>query len=86
MVSFELQAAAHPQVMHFLERLHLVLTGTSLGDVYSLVLYPVMASHRALTPAQRAQVGISEGLVRLSVGIEDPADIIADLAQALAAD
>ncbi len=86
MVSFELQAAAHPQVMRFLERLRLVLTGTSLGDVYSLVLYPVMASHRALTPAQRAQVGIGEGLVRLSVGIEDPADIIADLAQALAAD
>jgi len=86
MVSFELQAAAHTQVLRFLERLRLVLTGTSLGDVYSLVLYPVMASHRALTPAQRAQVGIGEGLVRLSVGIEDPADIIADLAQALAAD
>ena len=50
------------------------------------LLYPVMASHRALTPAQRAQVGIGEGLVRLSVGIEEPADIIADLAQALEAD
>jgi len=86
MVSFVLDAAARPQVLRFLERLHLVLTGTSLGDVYSLVLYPVMASHRALTPAQRAEVGIGEGLVRLSVGIEDPADIIADLAQALEVD
>lgn len=86
MVSFALGAAAPPQVMRFLERLRLVLTGTSLGDVYSLVLYPVMASHRALTPAQRAQVGIGESLVRLSVGIEETADIIADLAQALEAD
>ena len=86
MVSFVMGAAGQPQVLRFLERLRLVLTGTSLGDVYSLVLYPVMASHRALTPAQRAQVGIGEGLVRLSVGIEDPADIIADLAQALEAD
>jgi cystathionine beta-lyase/cystathionine gamma-synthase len=56
-----------------------------LGDVYSLVLYPAMSSHRALTPDQRAEVGISDGLVRLSVGIEDVADITGDLDNALAA-
>ncbi|MBK6430024.1 PLP-dependent aspartate aminotransferase family protein [Candidatus Amarolinea dominans] len=86
MVSFVIRDAGQAQVRRFLERARLLLTGTSLGDVYSLLLYPVMASHRALTPAQRALVGIGEGLVRLSVGIEEPADIIADLAQALEAD
>lgn len=86
MVSFVMRDAGQDQVRRFLERPRLLLTGTTLGDVYSLLLYPVMASHRALTPAQRAEVGIGEGLVRLSVGIEEPADIIADLAQALQAD
>ncbi len=85
MVSFEIGDAARPAVLRFLERLRLILTGTTLGDVYSQILYPVMASHRALTPAQRAQVGIGEGLVRLSVGIEETSDLIADLDQALAA-
>ncbi len=86
MVSFVIRDAGQDQVRRFLERPRLLLTGTTLGDVYSLLLYPVMASHRALTPDQRAEVGIGEGLVRLSVGIEEPADIIADLAQALQAD
>lgn len=83
MLSFELRAGTEAAVFRFLERLQLVLPATTLGDVYSLVLYPAMASHRALTPAQRAEVGISAGLVRLSVGIEDAADILADLDQAL---
>jgi len=56
-----------------------------LGDVYSLVLYPAMSSHRSLPPEVRRSIGIGDGLVRLSVGIEDPADILADLAGALAA-
>jgi cystathionine beta-lyase/cystathionine gamma-synthase len=62
-----------------------VLPATTLGDVYSLALYPAHSSHRALDPDLRRRIGIGDGLVRLSVGIEDPADIIADLAQALAA-
>ncbi|MCA9974071.1 MAG: PLP-dependent transferase, partial [Anaerolineales bacterium] len=62
----------------------LVQPATSLGDVYSLLLYPAISSHRSLTPAERAAIGIGDGLVRLSVGIEDTADIQADLAQALA--
>jgi len=53
--------------------------------VYSLLMYPAMSSHRTLTPEQRAAVGIGDGLVRLSVGIEDVSDIIADLEQALQA-
>jgi cystathionine beta-lyase/cystathionine gamma-synthase len=55
-----------------------------LGDVYSLALYPAHSSHRALSSDERAAIGIGDGLVRLSVGIEDVEDIIADLEQALA--
>jgi len=85
MVSFEIAGAAQPDVFRFLQSLRLCLPATTLGDVYSLVLYPAMSSHRALTPEQRAEIGIGEGLVRLSVGIEDVADITADLDQALRA-
>ena len=68
-----------------MERLRLIQPATSLGDIYSLVLHPATSSHRGLTPEERAAVGIPDGLVRLSVGIEDPQDIIADLRQALSA-
>lgn len=85
MVAFELAGGDREAVFRFLAALRMVVPATTLGDVYSLVLYPVMASHRALTPEQRREVGISESLVRLSVGIEDPEDIIADLDQALEA-
>jgi cystathionine beta-lyase/cystathionine gamma-synthase len=83
MISFEITGADQATVFAFMEALQLVLAATSLGDVYSLVLYPAHSSHRALTPEERAQIGIGEGLVRLSVGIEDVEDIIADLKQAL---
>ena len=83
MVSFDLRDAGRPEVFRFMEALALVLPATTLGDVYSLTLYPTHSSHRALSPEARASVGIGDGLVRLSVGIEDPEDIIADLAQAL---
>lgn len=83
MISFEIADADQAKVFAFMEALQLVLAATTLGDVYSLVLYPAHSSHRALTPEERAQIGIGEGLVRLSVGIEDVEDILADLEQAL---
>jgi cystathionine beta-lyase/cystathionine gamma-synthase len=83
MVSFDLRGAAQAQVFSFMEALELVLPATTLGDVYSLTLYPAHSSHRYVAPEVRAALGIGDGLVRLSVGIEDAADIIADLAQAL---
>ena len=83
MVSFEIAGADRAQVFRFMEALKLVLPATTLGDVYSLTLYPAHSSHRALSPEERAAIGIGEGLVRLSVGIEDVEDIIADLDQAL---
>lgn len=83
MISFELKQATRTAAFRFLDSLQLVLPATTLGDVYSLALYPVMASHRAVPPAERARLGIGEGLMRLSIGIEDVEDIIADLDRAL---
>jgi cystathionine beta-lyase/cystathionine gamma-synthase len=82
-LSCVLTGADKATVFRFMERLELCLPATSLGDIYTLVLHPATASHRSLTPAERAQVGIDDGLIRISVGIEDPADIIADLEGAL---
>ena len=84
MVSFDLKDAGRAEVFAFMERMKLVVRGTSLGDVHSIMLYPAMASHRDVAPKQRLRMGIGDGLVRLSAGIEDVGDIIADLAQALA--
>jgi cystathionine beta-lyase/cystathionine gamma-synthase len=83
-LSFVIKEAGQKEVFRFMERLQLIQSATTLGDIYSLVLYPAMSSHRSLTPAERASIGIGDGLVRLSVGIEDLDDIMADLLQALA--
>lgn len=83
MVSFEIAGADQAKAFRFMESLELCLPATTLGDIYTLVLHPASSSHRGLTPTERAQVGIGDGLVRMSVGIEDADDIIADLAQAL---
>lgn len=83
MLSFELRDADQPTAFRFMEALRLVLPATTLGDVYSLVLYPPHSSHRLLPAELRRQLGIGEGLIRMSVGIEAVSDIIADLEQAL---
>lgn len=83
MVSFEIKNAKQKEVFKFFEKLELVLPATSLGDIYSLILYPAHSSHRGLTPQEREKIGISDGLVRFSVGIEDPDDITTDIEQAL---
>ncbi len=83
MLSFDLHNAGRSEVFRFFERLEIVLPATTLGDTQSLVLYPAHSSHRALAPELRYQLGIGDGLVRMSVGIEDAHDIIADLEQAL---
>ncbi len=84
MVSFEIAGAGQPEVFRFFEALNLCVPGTTLGDVHSLLLYPAHASHRALSPKERARIGIGAGLVRMSVGIEAVEDLIEDLQQALA--
>ncbi|MCP9493344.1 MAG: PLP-dependent aspartate aminotransferase family protein [Pyrinomonadaceae bacterium MAG19_C2-C3] len=67
----------------FLDNLRLCVRSTSLGDVFTGVTHPATASHRELSPAQRARFGITEGMTRISVGIEDVDDIYADIEQAL---
>lgn len=79
MVSFEIADGDREKVFGFMDALELCIPATTLGDVHTLILYPAMSSHRSLTAEQRREVGISDALVRLSVGIEDAQDIIADL-------
>lgn len=67
----------------FLERCHLFSLGESLGGVESLIEHPGIMTHAGLPPQMRADLGISDGLVRLSVGIESAADLIAELDSAL---
>jgi len=83
MVSFEIRGAGRAEIFRFMDRLKLIVRGTSLGDVHSIMLYPSMSSHRDVSPAERRRVGIRDNLVRLSVGIEAAEDILADLEQTL---
>ena len=83
MLSFALRDASKEQVLDFLNRLQMIIRGTSLGDVHSLIAYPLISSHRNLAPIHRRRLGIGDNLLRLSVGIEAAEDIIADLDQAL---
>lgn len=82
-LSFEIKHANKQAVLAFMERLRMVVPGTSLGDVHTLLLYPVSASHRNVSPKMRERMGIRENLVRVAAGIEAEEDIIADLDQAL---
>ena len=83
MVSFEIRGAGRDEVFRFMDALKLVVRATSLGDVHTMMLYPVMSSHREISPKHRERMGIADNLVRLSVGIEGVEDILADLEQAL---
>jgi len=83
LVSIELQENTREAAFRFMDALTLCVRSTSLGDVFTGVLHPATASHREMAPKRRLQLGITEGLVRISVGIEDIADIIEDIHQAL---
>jgi O-succinylhomoserine sulfhydrylase len=67
----------------FQNALRLIEISNNLGDAKSLVTHPATTTHHRLKPEERAELGIDDGLVRLSVGLEDPADLVADLDQAL---
>lgn len=85
LVSIELREDTREAAYRFMDALKLCVRLTSLGDVVTCVLHPITASHRNLSPAHRQQIGITDSLVRISVGIEDISDIIADIEQALTA-
>ena len=84
MISFTVKDANRQDIFAFMDRLKLIVRATSLGDVHSMMLYPVISSHRETPLELRERLGITENLVRLSVGIEGCDDITTDLAQALA--
>lgn len=81
MISFELKADYDAR--RFFEELHLITLAESLGGVESLVCHPASMTHAAIPKEIRDAVGITDGLIRLSVGIEDVRDIISDLDQAI---
>ena len=85
LVSIELKDNSQKAAFGFMDALKVCVRSTSLGDVFTSVLHPATASHRDLSPARRRQLGITDGLVRISVGIENIRDIIADIEQALGA-
>ncbi|MDG4560645.1 MAG: PLP-dependent transferase, partial [Candidatus Competibacter sp.] len=69
----------------FIDALQLVTRLVNIGDAKSLACHPATTTHRQLSPDELARAGVSEDLVRLSIGIEHIDDILADLEQALAA-
>ncbi|MCF4978225.1 methionine gamma-lyase [Pseudomonas gessardii] len=83
MIAFELKGGIATG-RRFMNALKLFSRAVSLGDAESLAQHPASMTHSTYTPEERAQHGIGEGLVRLSVGLEDIADLLADLEQALA--
>ena len=72
-------AGGKAAAFRFLDALEIVLISNNLGDTKSLVTHPATTTHQRLTPEQRAALGIGDGLVRLSVGLEDPDDLLADI-------
>jgi O-succinylhomoserine sulfhydrylase len=69
----------------FANALELIDISNNLGDTKSLITHPATTTHQRLSPAARADLGITEGMVRLSVGLEDAADLCEDIEQALKA-
>ncbi len=82
MLSFEVKGG-FPAAKKIMQKLQLIQFTVSLGDVASLISHPASTSHVYLKPEERAAIGVSDGLLRLSVGIELAEDLIADLKQAL---
>jgi cystathionine gamma-synthase/methionine-gamma-lyase len=82
-VSFALQNDERAAAFRFLDALELAASATTMGDLFTEVLYPPISSHRRIEPAERRRLGITDGFIRLNVGIEDVDDIVADLDRAL---
>jgi methionine-gamma-lyase len=82
MLAFELKGGVQAGV-NLMNRLNIISRAVSLGIVDSLIEHPASMTHSKVPPEERQQAGISDGLVRMSVGVEDVKDLIADLDQAL---
>lgn len=82
LVAFDVEGGQEG-AFRFMNALRLILISNNLGDAKSLVTHPATTTHHRFTPEQRAEMGIFDGTVRLSVGLEHADDLIADLRQAL---
>ena len=82
MMAFDLEGGREA-VQRMIERFQVVRFAASLGGVETTISYPEITSHRSLSPAERTELGVGPGTVRVSVGIEDPDDIVDDFRQAL---
>ncbi|HEX9957572.1 MAG TPA: cystathionine gamma-synthase [Fibrella sp.] len=85
MLSFELHGDSYPEAIRVMESIRLFSLGESLGGVESLCTHPASMTHASIPKEAREKNGLKDTLIRLSVGIEDAEDLIADLEQALAA-
>jgi O-succinylhomoserine sulfhydrylase len=83
LIAFEVGGGDKAATFRFMNALRLVKITNNLGDSKSLVTHPATTTHQRLTPEARAELGISDGLVRFSTGLEHPDDIIGDLLTAL---
>jgi len=83
LIAFEVGGGDKAATFRFLNALRLVKITNNLGDAKSLITHPATTTHQRLTPEQRAELGISDGIVRFSAGLEHPDDIIGDLVDAL---
>jgi O-succinylhomoserine sulfhydrylase len=85
-LTFELNAptgAAKERAFEVLDKLRLIDISNNLGDAKSLVTHPATTTHRAMGPEGRAAIGLGDGVVRISVGLENVNDLLADIDQAL---
>jgi cystathionine beta-lyase/cystathionine gamma-synthase len=83
LLTFDL--GSYDAAKRFLDRVEVMSLAESLGGVETLTSHPASMTHASVPPEKRAELGITDGLVRISVGIEDEADLLADLEQALTA-
>ena len=84
MVAFEFNGGREA-AFRFLNALEIIKISNNLGDARSIATHPATTTHSSMTPEKRLEVGVTEGLVRISLGIEDGADLIADIKAALEA-
>jgi cystathionine beta-lyase len=84
MVSFTFKSGAKADAISFLEKVKVFTLAESLGGVESLANHPALMTHASIPEDKRKEVGITDDLVRLSTGVEDIDDLLADIEQALA--
>jgi O-succinylhomoserine sulfhydrylase len=82
-VTFELEGDGKARAFEVLDKLELIDISNNLGDAKSLITHPATTTHRAMGPQGRAAIGLGDGVVRISVGLEGTEDLLNDLDQAL---